>query len=149
MGSIGENAVFMAGMHTTSMPKVWSDSWWLPQMESKACGAITTSTVFSNTPLQSLESVPGWAGETLNKPEAHLRGPFKLVYTTVVIFYNLWEEGRRWKPRHWIGNRKRREGNSIIIVHKKICYGAFQHHRATVSLILLITALFLHWGRGN
>ena len=66
-----------------------------PTDGSKAGGAIIISTVFSNTPLQSLESVPGWAGEMLNKPEAHLRGPFKLVYTTVVIFYNLWEEGRR------------------------------------------------------
>lgn len=36
----------------------------------------------------------------LNKPEAHLRGPFKLVYTTVVIFYNLWEEGRKDRDKN-------------------------------------------------
>lgn len=60
-----------------------------------------------------------------NKLEVYFRGLFKLVYIIVVIFYNLWEEGRRWKFRYWIGNRKRREGNSIIIVYKKICYGVF------------------------
>lgn len=54
-------------------------------------GRAITIAVFSHVPLQSLENVPEWAGAVLCKPEAHLRGPFKLVYTTVVIFYNLWE----------------------------------------------------------
>lgn len=88
----------------------------------------------------------------LNKTEAHLRGPFKLVYTTIVIFYNLWEEGRKDRdknPDTVLETEKRREGNSIIIVHKKYCHGAFQHHRATLSLILLIPELVLQWGRGN
>lgn len=58
-------------------------------------GRAIIITVLSNAPLQSLESVPEWATAMLYKPKAHLRGPFKLVYTTVVIFYNLWEEGRR------------------------------------------------------